>query len=140
MGSEVATETLTRMARYDLLMKGVAIPELHVRLAEFLDADRASATVLTTEGEAVVAELEAPGPGRARSVEDAVMLEDIRRSLVTPATRRDAPKLASGSTLDGVQLATSAFVRRRLGTVQFASLDLRQRDCARAMGFEVLDL
>jgi hypothetical protein len=41
-------------------------------------------------------------------------------------------------TLDGLHLATLAFSRRRFGPVRFASYDVRQSECARALGFEVL--
>lgn len=42
-------------------------------------------------------------------------------------------------TLDGLHLATLAFARRRFGPVRFASYDVRQAECARAMGFEVVE-
>jgi len=73
---------------YDVLMKVVGIKVLKDRLSEFIRLAQAGETVLVTDRDEVVAELGPPRPDRARMVSDVLLLEDIRRGLVTPATRR----------------------------------------------------
>jgi antitoxin (DNA-binding transcriptional repressor) of toxin-antitoxin stability system len=73
---------------YHAFMKVVGIKMLKDRLSEFVRLVQAGETVLVTDRDEVVAELVPPRPDRARLVSDVALLEDIRRGLVTPATRR----------------------------------------------------
>lgn len=73
---------------YHSFMKVVGIKVLKDRLSEYVRLAQAGETVLVTDRDEVVAELVPPRPDRARSISDVALLEDIRRGLVTPATRR----------------------------------------------------
>lgn len=73
---------------YHSLMKVVGIKVLKDRLSEFVRLAQGGETILVTDRDEVVAELVPPRTDRARTISDLALLEDIRRGLVTPATRR----------------------------------------------------
>lgn len=81
---------------YHSVMKVVGIQDLKDRLDEFLALVLAGETVLVTDDDEVVAEFVPPRADRARRVSDAVLMEDIRNGLVTPATRTGAPPVSAG--------------------------------------------
>lgn len=67
-------------------MRAVAKEQLENRLGEYLALAAGGEVVLVTEQDRVVAELGPPSAGRAERATDAVLIDLIRRGLVTPAS------------------------------------------------------
>ena len=65
-------------------MRAIGIKALKNRLSEFVRLAASGETVLVTDRDRVVAELVPPQAGRAEAVDDAVLLDAIRRGLVRP--------------------------------------------------------
>ena len=76
---------------YHRSMRVVGIKALKDKLGEYVKLAAGGETVLVTDRDLVVAELGPPRGDRSRTVSDALLLEDIRKGLVTPATRRGPP-------------------------------------------------
>lgn len=66
-------------------MRAVAIDVLKDRLGEYVKLAADGEIVLVTDQDRVVAELSPPGGGRAERATDAVLLDLIRKGVVTPA-------------------------------------------------------
>lgn len=67
-------------------MRAVAIEQLRDRLDEYVELAAAGEIVLLTEQDRVVAELSPPAAGRAERATDAVLLDLIRKGVLTPAS------------------------------------------------------
>jgi antitoxin (DNA-binding transcriptional repressor) of toxin-antitoxin stability system len=69
-----------------LPVRSVDIKTLKNKLSEYVRIAASGETVLVTDGDRIVAELNPPREGRGPVVSDAVLLEDLRRGLITPAS------------------------------------------------------
>lgn len=67
-------------------MRAVAIDQLRDRLGEYVALAAKGEVVLVTDQGRVVAELSPPGHGRAERAPDAVLIDLVRRGVVTPAS------------------------------------------------------
>lgn len=65
-------------------MRAVGIKELKNRLSEYVRLAAGGETILVTDRDRVVAELSAPGEARSPFVTDAVLLDLVRKGLITP--------------------------------------------------------
>lgn len=72
-------------------MRSIGIKALKNRLSEYVRLAAGGETVLVTDRDQVVAELTAPSPGRAGSVDDAALADAIRRGLLSPPHRTAGP-------------------------------------------------
>ena len=74
-------------------MRAVAIEQLKDRLGEYLELAASGEVVLVTEQDRVVAELSPPAAGRAERASDAVLIDLIRKGVITPASIVGVPPL-----------------------------------------------
>lgn len=74
-------------------MRAVGLRALKNHLSEYVRLAAAGETVLVTDRERVVAELVPPSEGRARSPQDAMLAEAVRRGWITPALGRSTDRV-----------------------------------------------
>jgi len=72
-------------------MRAVGIRTLKDRLSEYLRLVAGGETVLVTDRDRVVAELQPPSPGRGPDASDAVLASLLRDGLVSPPADPRAP-------------------------------------------------
>lgn len=79
--------SLTKVASGSYLgsMRAVGLKVLKNRLSEYVRLAAGGETVLITDRDRVVAELNPPAAGRSPQVGDAVLAELVRKGLMTPA-------------------------------------------------------
>ena len=96
--------SLTKVASrsYLLLMRAVGLKVLKNKLSEYVRLVASGETVLVTDRDRVVAELVPPRTERGTSATDALLAEDIRKGLITPARdpARPIPSLKPVMSLD----------------------------------------
>jgi antitoxin (DNA-binding transcriptional repressor) of toxin-antitoxin stability system len=80
--------SLTEVAsgNYRDRMKSVGLKILRNRLSEYVKLAAGGETVLVTDRDRVVAELVPPGEGRSPGLNDALLVEAVRRGWITPPT------------------------------------------------------
>lgn len=69
-------------------MRAVGLRMLKSHLSEYVRLAASGETVLVTDRERVVAEIVPPGEGRARSSQDALLADAVRKGWLTPALGR----------------------------------------------------
>lgn len=72
-------------------MKTVGLKVLKNRLSEYVRIAASGETVLVTDRDRVVAELNPPQPGHTHLKKETVIERGIREGWITPATRRGPP-------------------------------------------------
>ncbi len=87
------TPALTKVASgsYFVVMRAVGLKVLKNKLSEYVRLAASGETVLVTDRDRVVAELVPPRTERGTTAADALMAEDIRKGLITPALRPGGP-------------------------------------------------
>jgi len=71
-------------------MRVVGLKVLKNKLSEYVRLAAGGETILITDHDKVVAELRAPGPARGPDVADTVLVELVRKGLMTPARNRQS--------------------------------------------------
>ncbi|MCA1732019.1 MAG: type II toxin-antitoxin system Phd/YefM family antitoxin [Acidobacteria bacterium] len=69
-------------------MRSVGIKVLKNKLSEYIRLVSQGETVLVTDRDRVVAEIISPRPGRAETLDDAVLAEAVRNGWLTPPIAR----------------------------------------------------
>jgi hypothetical protein len=73
-------------------MRSVGLKELKNRLSDYVRLASQGETVLVTDRDRVIAELQPPGGGRSEFVSDAVLVDAVRSGLLRPPiVRSDTP-------------------------------------------------
>lgn len=72
-------------------MRSVGIKALKNKLSEYIKIASQGETVLVTDRDRVVAEINPLRPGRSESVMDAVLAEAVKKGLITPPVVRLSP-------------------------------------------------
>ena len=84
-------------------MRAVGLKTLKNKLSEYVRLAAGGETILVTDRDRVVAELNPPRPGRAETLDDATLAEAVRQGWLTPpllSTKEAPPRAPVGPLAD----------------------------------------